>query len=184
MKKSWAQIYDELLVVKCQQGDKEAFNELVGRWQQRLWHYAFKVTGSEPAAWDILQETWFAIIKGIRKLNDAAVFPRWAFRIVNNKCIDWLRKNQLQERLNIQLETHIQNQPYHEQYSDGKTESLQAAVEQLPPERRALLELRYHQGFDIIQIAEITGLPEGTIKSRLHRTLDKLRQIVERDRNG
>lgn len=184
MKKSRAQIYDELLVVKCRQGDKEAFNELVGRWQQRLWHYAFKVTGSEPAAWDILQETWFAIIKGIRKLNDAAFFPRWAFRIVNNKCTDWLRKNQLQDRLNIQLETHIQNQPDHEQYSDDKTESLQAAVEQLPPERRALLELRYHENFDIGQIAEILGIPEGTVKSRIHRTLNQLKQKVERYQNG
>jgi RNA polymerase sigma-70 factor (ECF subfamily) len=181
MRKSRNQIYDELLVIKCQQGDKDAFDELVERWQKRLWHYACRVTGSESAAWDIVQETWFAIVKGLSKLKDSAVFPRWAFRIVNNKCTDWLRKQQRQSRLNNQLAKHTQNQPDKEQNSDEKTESLRAAVGKLPPDRRALLSLRYHEGFDVAQIAEIIGVPEGTVKSRLHRTVNELRQLVERD---
>jgi RNA polymerase sigma factor (sigma-70 family) len=183
MQKSRSQIYDELLVIKCQQGDKEAFSELVGRWQIRLLNYAFKVTGSEPAAWDIVQETWYAIIKGIRKLNDVSVFPRWVFRIENNKCIDWLRKDRLQSQLSEQLEMRAQDLPASMHNSSGKAESLQDAVEKLPPDRRALLELRYHEGFDIAQIAEITGVPEWTVKSRIHRTLDQLRQIVECKQN-
>ena len=181
MPKSRDQIYDELLVIKCRQADKEAFDELVGRWQKRLWHYAFKVTGSESAAWDIVQETWFAIVKGLSKLKDSAVFPKWAFRILNNKCTDWLRKQQLQSRLNSQLAEHAQNQPDKEQNSDEKTESLRAAVGKLSPDRRALLSLRYHEGFDVAQIAEILSVPEGTVKSRLHRTVNELRKLVERD---
>jgi RNA polymerase sigma-70 factor (ECF subfamily) len=184
MQKSRTQIYDELLLIKCQQGDRAAFDELVGRWQERLLNYAFKVTGSEPAAWDIVQETWYAIIKGIRRLNDVSVFPGWAFRIVNNKCTDWLRNGRLQLRLHEQLEMRAQNQPENKQKnSAGKTESLRTAVEKLPPDRRALLELRYHEGFDVAQIAEITGVPEGTVKSRLHRTLSQLRLIVGCDQN-
>jgi RNA polymerase sigma-70 factor (ECF subfamily) len=183
MQKSRTQIYDELLVIKCQQGDKEAFSELVGRWQERLLNYAFKVTGSEPAAWDIVQETWYAVIKGIRKLSDVSVFPGWAFRIVNNKCTDWLRSNRLQSRLHEQLEMRAQEQPEDSQNDGGNTESLQAVVQKLPPDRRALLELRYHEGFDVAQIAEITGVPEGTVKSRLHRTLSQLRLIVGCDQN-
>ena len=100
MAKSREQIYNELLVIKCRQADKEAFNELVGRWQKRLWNYAFKVTGSESAAWDIVQETWHGIIKGIKRLDDTTAFPRWAFRIENNKCTDWLRWQRLQKKLN------------------------------------------------------------------------------------
>jgi len=184
MRKSRTQIYDELLVVKCQQGDTDAFNELVGRWQKRLWRYAYRVSGSEPAAWDIVQETWFAITKGIRRLNDVAVFPSWAFRIVNNKCSDWLRKEHLQSRLNGQLVEHGQEEPDAGQDDSEKAESLRQAVARLSPDRRALLELRYHEGFDIGQIAEITGVPEGTVKSRLHRTLEQLRHIVERSENG
>ena len=184
MQKSRTQLYDELLVIKCQQGDKEAFSELVGRWQQRLLNYAFRVTGSEPAAYDIVQEIWYAVIKGIRKLSDLSVFPGWVFRIANNKCADWLRSNHLQSRLHEQLEMRAHEQPGDSQSSNGNTESLQAAVQGLPPDRRALLELRYHEGFDVPQIAEIMGVPEGTVKSRLHRTLEQLRQIMERFENG
>jgi len=181
MRKSRTQIYDELLVIKCQQGDKEAFDELVERWQKRLWHYAFHVTGSESAAWDIVQETWYGIIKGIRKLDNATVFPRWAFRIANNKCADWLRRKRRQEHLNNELTKQIQKEPYEKQNGDEKTASLRSAIEKLSPDRRALLALRYHEGFDIAQIAEIIGVPEGTVKSRLHRTVNELRQFVERD---
>jgi RNA polymerase sigma-70 factor (ECF subfamily) len=184
MRKSREQIYDELLVIKCRQADKGAFDELVGRWQKRLWHYAFKVTGSESAAWDIVQETWYGIIKGIRKLEDVSVFPRWAFRIANNKCADWLRKQRLQIRLNNELSKQPRSESDKKQNGDKKTEFLRAAIERLSPDRRSLLTLRYHEGFDISQIAEILSVPEGTVKSRLHRTLDQLRQTVERCQNG
>jgi len=184
MKKSREQIYDELLVIKCRQADKDAFGELVGRWQKRLWHYAFKVTGSESAAWDIVQETWYGVIKGIRKLEDVSVFPRWAFRIANNKCADWLRRQRLQNQLNNELTKQTQSEPGKKQNGDEKTEPLRAAIEKLPPDRRALLILRYHEDFDTGQIAEILGIPEGTVKSRLHRTLDQLRQSMGRYQNG
>lgn len=184
MKKSREQIYDELLVIKCKQGNKDAFDELVGRWQKRLWHYAFKVTGSESAAWDIVQETWYGIIKGIGKLEDVTVFPRWVFRITNNKCTDWLRKQRLQNRLNNELSKLTKNDTGKKQNGDEATESLRAAIEKLPPDRRALLTLRYHEGFDIGQIAEILSVPEGTVKSRLHRTLDQLRRLVGHYQNG
>jgi RNA polymerase sigma-70 factor (ECF subfamily) len=62
MRKSRDQIYCELLVLRCQQEDRDAFDKLVGGWQERLWRYAYRVTGSEPAAWDAVQETWLAVI--------------------------------------------------------------------------------------------------------------------------
>ncbi len=52
------QLHNELLVIKCQQGDSKAFSDLVGKWQERLWTYAFKVTGSEAAAWDIASQLY------------------------------------------------------------------------------------------------------------------------------
>jgi len=184
MRKSRDQIYDELLVVKCQAGDRDAFEELVVRWQKRLWHYAFRATGSEPASWDIVQETWIGIIKSIRKLEDSAVFPKWAFKILNNKCTDWLRKRQRQSSLNGKLVELDQSEFGQKQNSSEKVESLWAAVEKLSPDRKALLTLRYHEDFDINQIAEILNVPEGTVKSRLHRTLNELRQIMGRNQNA
>jgi len=127
MRKSREQIYDELLVLKCQQANTEAFEELVGRWQKRLWHYAYKVTGSESAAWDIVQEAWVGVIKGIKKLEDSAVFPQWAFTVLNNKCADWLRKKHLQSQLNNQLAKQTRRESDRKQGSNEKAESLRAA---------------------------------------------------------
>ena len=182
MAKTRAQIYDELLVIKCRQGDSRAFDELVAKWQKRLWCYACRMTGSETAAWDIVQETWYAIIKGLSKLSDAAVFPQWVFRILNNKCADWLRKQQLQSRLNEDLEENLLRKT--NQGANEKVDLLQIAIEKLTPERRALITLRYREDFDIAQIAEILNIPEGTVKSQLHRTLAKLRQITGQNQNG
>jgi RNA polymerase sigma factor (sigma-70 family) len=183
MRKSRDQIYDELLILKCQAGDRAAFEELVERWEKRLWHYAYKVSGSDSAAWDIVQETWVGIVKGIRKLADVAVFPSWAFRILNNKCTDWLRKRHLQFRLDSELSKGTQNESDARQNIDMKSELLPAAVMKLSSEQRVLLMLRYHEDFDIGQIAEILGVPEGTVKSRLHRTLNQLREMMERYQN-
>lgn len=179
MAKSREQIYDELLVLRCQQADKLAFEELVAKWEKRLWYYAFRVTNSESAAWDIVQETWFGIVKGINKLEDVSVFPRWAFRILRNKCTDWLRKQNLHDRLEPQLIEQVQSASIRKQNSDEKAVALSEAIARLSPDRRELLVLRYHEDFDIAQIAEILGIAEGTVKSRIHRTLNLLRQMVE-----
>jgi RNA polymerase sigma-70 factor (ECF subfamily) len=170
------QIYNELLVIKCKQGDSDAFEELVNKWQRRLWNYAYKVTDSENASWDIVQETWHAVIKSLRKLDDAGVFPCWVFRILNNKCTDWVRKQQLQSRLNKDLEERLLRKT--NPRANEKADLLQTDIKKLTPDRRILLALRYKEEFDIAQIAQILGIPEGTVKSRLHRTLEQLRQLM------
>ena len=77
---------DELLVLRCQEGDAEAFELLVGRWQRQLWRHAWRLTGDEGTAWDVVQETWIGISRGIARLADASAFPAWAYQIVSNKC--------------------------------------------------------------------------------------------------
>lgn len=184
MLKSRNQIYNELLVLKCQQGERDAFEELVSRWQKRLFNYAFQVTVSESAAWDVVQEAWFAIIKGLSKLQDPAAFPSWAFRILNNKCADWLRNQHLQSRFNKELVNQAENEPDKKQNNSVESESLRAAIAKLPPDSRALLTLRYHEGFDVGRIAKILGIAEGTVKSRLHRTRERLRRLIGQKKNG
>ncbi|UCC22911.1 MAG: sigma-70 family RNA polymerase sigma factor [Planctomycetota bacterium] len=181
MAKSRAQIYDELLVLKCQQGDREAFAELVERWQKRLWQYAFQVSGSQTAAWDILQETWYGVVKGINKLKDTAVFPRWVFRILNHKCVDWQRRQHLQSQLSDKLVNQTQDESDEKLNCAERAENLRQAVEKLSPESRAILTLRYQAGFNMAQIAGILDIAEGTVKSRLHRTLKKLREMMGAD---
>jgi len=123
------------------------------------------------------------VVKGLSKLQDATLFPQWIFRILNNKCSDSLRKKQLHRKLNDDLtnqamyESTIQREN-HEEYL------LHRAISKLPADSRVLLSLRYGEGFEVNQVAEILRIPEGTVKSRLHRTVDKLRQKMGQKENG
>ena len=87
-----SQIEDELLVLDAQDGDSTAMEALVGRWQKRLWHHALRLTGDRDAAWDVTQQAWLGIVKGLQKLHDPANFRAWAYRITANKSADWIRE--------------------------------------------------------------------------------------------
>ena len=170
------QISDQILVLRCREGDENAFDQLVGQWHERLWHHAFRLTGHEDAAWDVTQDSWIGIGRGIGSLQDPAAFPGWAYRIVSNKCRDWIRREQRRRR-------GIRG--YAEQFVEASTDgsetfdSLREAMDKLSPPDQTILSLRYEEGFDTIEIAGILGIPEGTVRSRLHYTRKKLRVLLE-----
>jgi RNA polymerase sigma-70 factor (ECF subfamily) len=85
MKDNLLNIEDQLLVMAAMDGDAEAMKQLVSRWQKRLWRYVHRRTSNSQVTWDITQQCWLEIIKGIRKLNDPACFKAWAYRIATNK---------------------------------------------------------------------------------------------------
>jgi len=78
-------VLDELLVLRCQDGEANAFEELVGHWQRKLLRHALHLTGDADGANDVVQEAWFAIVRGIGRIDDPARFPAWAYRIVTHK---------------------------------------------------------------------------------------------------
>ena len=92
MKDDLLNIEDQILVMDAQEGNTNAMQKLVSRWQKRLWQHALRLTCDNQAAWDVTQQTWLDIIKGLRKLHDPANFRAWAYRITTNKSIDWIRK--------------------------------------------------------------------------------------------
>ena len=172
-------ISDELLVIQAQQGATEAFEELIQRWQERLWRLAWRLTGDDQAAWDVLQDTWLAISRQIRRLEDAAAFPAWAYRIAGNKSRDWVRRRQRRRRADeVYSEQHRQSEEERaettRQYND-----LKEALADLPGRDRAILSLRYEEGFNTAEIAEILDIPPGTVKSRLHYARERLRRFLD-----
>jgi RNA polymerase sigma-70 factor, ECF subfamily len=172
---------DELLVLRCQEGDAEAFEALVGRWQRRLWRHAWRLTGNESAAWDVLQEAWIGISRGINRLADAAAFPAWAYQIVSNKCRDWGRCEQRRREATEMYSEWMQSTDQEVAAIQQQHNSLKEALEQLSGPDRAVLSLRYEEQFDTAEIACILGVPEGTVKSRLFYARQRLRKYLEDD---
>ena len=172
---------DELLVLRCQEGDAEAFQALVGRWQQRLWRHAWRLTGDESAAWDALQEAWIGISRGLGRLEDATAFPAWAYQIVGNKCRDSVRRERRRREAADIYSEAMQREEQEGAAAQQQHNSLKEAVEQLSGPDRAILSLRYEEQFDMAEIAAILGIPEGTVKSRLFHARTRLRKHLEQN---
>ena len=84
-------VYEELLVLRAQDGEPRAFNALVDHWHVRLLRYAQHLTGDSESAADIMQDVWLSVVRSLRRLEDPARFRPWVYRIVANKCTDWIR---------------------------------------------------------------------------------------------
>ena len=167
------QVYTELLVIRCQQGEKEALELIVELWQKPLLVFALRYLDQEIDAWDAVQETWVSVIKGLNKLQNPSLFVSWLFHILTNKCIDRIRRKQQELR---QLEhTSIKSESSE---ISNESESLSQAIQRLSDEHKTIIILRFGQGLQVGQIAAILNIAEGTVKSRLHRALARLREIL------
>jgi len=166
MTESSEQIVDEILVLDCQSGRSAALDVLVGRWQPRLWRYARRLTGDPEAAWEVTQESWLGIVRGIRRLNDPARFRPWAYRIVTNKTNDWITRNAKHPL--PQTDEDLDRPTQDPRQANETAADLQAILHRLGERSRTVLTLHYLEQFDVAEIARILHVPAGTVKSRLH----------------
>ncbi len=169
------QLVDELLVMEAQSGNAKAVEALVHRWQKRLWQYARRLTGSAEAAWDVTQESWLGVVRGIRKLNDPARFRPWAYRIVTHKANDWIRRA-------AQARTLPAEAPVRPPSADGASDvevsaDLQHILDQLPVHSRVVLTLYYLEDLGVSEVARVLDVPAGTVKSRLHHARNEFKEL-------
>lgn len=173
MDRAVEQLVDEILVMDCQSGSVKAMEMLVSRWQKRLWKYACNMTGDSEAAWDITQESWLGIIKGIRKLNDPANFRAWIYRITTNNAINWINKNKKVNKVSIE---EIQDYRGKDEQDAGVKELL----EKLDMKKRVVLNLYYFEQLSVSEISVALKIPNGTVKSRLAGARNKLKELYQK----
>ena len=138
MENARSNIEDQLLVMDAQDGDVKAMEKLVSRWQKRLWQHAFRLTGDNQAAWDITQQAWLGIMKGLRKLHDPANFKPWAYKITTNKSIDWISKKKTDKHVSLEeVQEH--------QHKVQKDTGIKELLEKLDIRKRAALFLYYFE---------------------------------------
>jgi len=168
--RSVEQLIDEILVMDCQSGRVKALEILVTRWQKRLWRYAYGLTGNPETAWEVTQESWLGIIKGLRKLQDPASFKAWAYRTTTNKSIDWIKKSKAVKQISIE---EIQDH----QHKAKKDSGVKELLEKLDVRKRAVLNLYYFEQLSIPEISAALNIPKGTVKSRLDRARKELKEL-------
>lgn len=179
MQRTREQIEDETLTIRAIKGNAEALDELLSRWQKRLWSHLHGQCRNEQVAWDLLQETCLSIASGIQKLKDPASFPQWAFRLAHRRYVDWVRKDI--RAAEAKAEVAEQAQTAGAGSKDGLAR-LRAAIEQLEPRDRAVITLTYVEGFSYDEIAASLELPVGTVKSRIHSAKQRIREIIGKEK--
>lgn len=170
-----AQLLEQTLVLRARLGDAGALGLLVERWQPRLWLHARRFTGDDAAAWDITQEVWLSVVRGIGRLNEPDVFPAWLSMILRRRCTDWLRKHKRRTEQPLTAEPAVADPaPHHDE-----RERLHRAMTSLSDDHRRVVVMHYLEGLAIADIARLTCTPPGTVRSRLHHARQHLKRILE-----
>lgn len=184
MNRDARQVLTEWLVLAARDGDETAFRELHALWRADVQRLALGRIERREFADEIVQDAWIDIARGLPRLEDPACFPRWALRIVERRCADWIRRRQRErQRATVAAEeTDLLASAAAPMPAELPDEivRLRAAVAQLPPAERELLQLYYELGRSVAEIAEILRVPAGTVKSRLFALRESLKQTLER----
>jgi RNA polymerase sigma-70 factor, ECF subfamily len=168
---------DGELVVRARDGSREAAAELFARHWPRAWRMARAVTGRRDMADDVAQDAFERAFATLSRFDERRPFEPWLNRIVVNRSLDLLRSER--RLVGIDSVDRIEGE-----WRDAAAEdrALLQAVSGLSPQRRVAIVLRYGVGLAPAEIAELLGLPVGTVHSRLARGLEDLRGLEkERD---
>jgi RNA polymerase sigma-70 factor (ECF subfamily) len=173
-------IDDERLAVRCQLGEPGAFDELVARWHPALWTYARRITGSDDAAADAVQDAWLRVVRGLPRLREPARIRAWIFGIARRVLMDRLRAQYAAPAMADVDLGGIDGEVESEAARDAEeaSEALHAALETLPVVEREVLVLFYLRELSLAEIGGVLGIPAGTVKSRLFRSRNMLREAL------
>lgn len=158
---------NEQLAIAAKKGNAEAFTMLMSSQQERLYRIAYAYLHNEADALEAIQEITYRAFYKINKLKDPAYFGTWIIRILLNYCSDERKRN----RRFTSKETLLESS------SLDRTENfdLTSALEELDSACKQVIILKYYEGFTLTEIGLILDSPTGTIKTRIHRALEQLR---------
>jgi RNA polymerase sigma-70 factor (ECF subfamily) len=172
------QLREQILVSRCQVGDERAFEEIVAAYGPRLRYYLLKQLGSPEAADDVVQEVWLDVYRGVVRLRRPAAFRAWIYRVARDRAFRVLRRARVPCQLADEAEiaaTEVEENSF----SAEDAQRVHAAIDRLSPLHREVVLLRFIEDLPYDEIAQITGCPPGTVKSRIHHAKRLLRQEME-----
>jgi RNA polymerase sigma-70 factor (ECF subfamily) len=183
---------DETLMLRYQQGDRAAFAQLVRRHQAPLFNFALRQVRVPQVAEDVVQESFVRVVQNAADFKHEARFTTWVYTITRNLCIDHLRKRALRKHPSLDQSRGEEGDgpTLGEQTADPRAsvereatgtelkERIARAVDKLPDEQREVFLMREIANLPFKEIAEITGVPENTVKSRMRYALERLQEAL------
>lgn len=168
----------EWLALRCQSGDPEAFADLIAVMEKPLLYYATSLTGKQDAALDVLQDVWLKVVRGIRRLKDPGSLKPWLYAITHGVAVDRIRRDYRRdkaEQAQVDDALNIDEQSFDEEDATA----IRDALSRLGVKHREVLVLNFLKDLSILEIANVVGCSEGTVKSRIHYAKRQMKQILE-----
>jgi RNA polymerase sigma-70 factor (ECF subfamily) len=180
-----AALADPELVRRAIRGRDDGFEELVRRYQRPIVSYVYRMTGDYESALDLTQDVFIKVYGSLARYRSEYKFSTWIYRIAHNTAIDHLRRQTTREQelcvKSADGETYerpvASDAPTPEQLSERaeRRAEIEDVIQRLPPSYRELIVLRHAHDMSYDEIAEVTGLPLGTVKNRIFRARDAMR---------
>jgi len=177
---------DGELIEKAIGGREDGFEELVRRYQRPITAYVYRMLNNYDASLDVTQEVFIKVYNSLERYSSDYKFSTWLYRIAHNAAIDFMRKNSVSQQsieaenadgsYQLQIESPNPTPEQERERSEWRGE-IESVVRCLPNVYRELILLRHAQDLSYDEIAEITNLPLGTVKNRLFRAREMMREI-------
>ena len=187
-------VTDEVLMMQFQAGDRSAFAILVRRHKTPIYNFVLRQVRSKTTAEDLTQDVFVRVVQNASTFKHEARFTTWVYSIARNLCIDHLRKMSLRRHRSLDqqggkesegptlgervADEHPSAAADRRAVSNDIAERIVAAVEELPEEQREVFLLRQLAKVPFKEIAEMTGVPENTVKSRMRYALERLQEAL------
>ena len=181
---------DHRLIAASLKGDTDAFGELVRRYQDRLYNTVYRLLDNADDAQDVVQDAFLNAYQSLDGFKGDSQFFTWLYRIAVNTAISHKRKQRLTLSIDAgrngesrvePIDASDASRPGHALEQAEEERRVQRALNRLSPEHRAVLIMKDMEGQKYETMAEILGVPIGTIRSRLHRARTELRELLEQD---
>lgn len=179
---------DERMVDQALEGDARAFETLMEKYEKKMYAVALRMCANREDAQDCLQDAMLRIYKALPSFKGQSSFFTWVYRITMNTCLDDLRRKKVRQAASVDQLIELGWSPADAEDTPEKhhdrselRRNLSRAIQQLPEEMRAAIILRDVQGFSYDEIAEALSTNVGTVKSRISRGREKLREILSKE---
>jgi RNA polymerase sigma-70 factor, ECF subfamily len=175
---------DEDLMFFADYGDKEALGTLYDRHSRTAYSLAYRMMGDRPAAEDLVQEAFLKVWRAAGSYRaERGSVRTWILSIVHNRGIDQLRsaasRRRVYDRVEATASVAQPSEAFAETWRNSQRDQVRESLRMLPAEQLKVLELGYFSGYTHVEIAELLGLPLGTVKGRMRLGLKKLREYFE-----
>lgn len=175
-------IRDELLVLRCLRRDLPAWDELVHRYNDRLYYYVRRMVDQDEQAAQLLQEVWVKVLQSLHSLRQGNRLAPWLYSLTRHVVMSHYRERY--STIEVADYAELDEQPMDDSADAARFEDAELihfGLSRIGWAEREVLTLHFLDDLSVAEIADVLGIPTGTVKSRLHRAKSELRQVLVRE---